>query len=181
MIRDDHEHSIETDGSPAGFDGRGARMRALFDEVLGVDEESRTQVLRAASSRNDVDDEMVDEVRSLLAFVDATRIDDPVVEDDRPERFLGCRLGGFTLERLIGIGGTAAVFEATQDRPRRTVAVKVLRQAIGLEAACVRSVPADDPPGTESFALSGTAPSCEEWFASLPAFTGRAGADGSKG
>lgn len=135
MIRRDRDDAgrPETQGDESSrLDDRGGRMRALFDEVLGVDADARTEVLRAAVSRDGVDEEMVDEVRSLLAFVDATRIDDDAaVDDDRPERLLGCRLGGFMLERLVGIGGTAAVFEATQDRPRRTVAVKVLRQAIG--------------------------------------------------
>ncbi len=38
----------------------------------------------------------------------------------------GDRLGNFVLTRLLGVGGMGAVFEATQDAPRRTVAVKVL-------------------------------------------------------
>lgn len=135
MIRHDRDRG-DGAGMPSEeastLDGRGRRMRALFDEILGLDADSRTRALRAAAARDGLDDELVDEVRGLLAFVDATRIDDDATpDDDRPERLLGCRLGGFTLERLVGIGGTAAVFEATQDRPRRTVAVKVLRHAIG--------------------------------------------------
>jgi len=38
----------------------------------------------------------------------------------------GDRLGDFVLTRLLGVGGMGAVFEATQDAPKRTVAVKVL-------------------------------------------------------
>jgi serine/threonine protein kinase/WD40 repeat protein len=114
-----------------GADGRGAAMRALFDAAIGHGPEDRTAFLRETARRRGVDDELIDEVVGLLAFVDATRIDENAVSDaDAPDRLVGCRLGAFTLDRLVGIGGTAAVFEATQDRPRRTVAVKVLRQGI---------------------------------------------------
>ncbi len=114
-----------------GADGRGAAMRALFDAAIGHGPEDRTAFLRETARRRGVDDELIDEVVGLLAFVEATRIDENAVSDaDAPDRLVGCRLGAFTLDRLVGIGGTAAVFEATQDRPRRTVAVKVLRQGI---------------------------------------------------
>ncbi len=112
-------------------DGRGAVMRALFDEAVAHGRDDRASFLRAAARERRLDEDLVEEVIGLLAFVDATRIDEEVAPDaDSPDRLVGCRLGAFTLDRLIGIGGTAAVFEATQDRPRRTVAVKVLRQAI---------------------------------------------------
>lgn len=38
----------------------------------------------------------------------------------------GDRLADFVLTRLLGVGGMGAVYEAVQDAPRRTVAVKVL-------------------------------------------------------
>jgi len=40
---------------------------------------------------------------------------------------VGTRFGGVTLVRLLGEGGMGAVYEARQDAPRRTVAVKVMR------------------------------------------------------
>lgn len=39
----------------------------------------------------------------------------------------GGRIGSFTLVRVIGSGGNGTVYEAIQDHPRRTVALKVLR------------------------------------------------------
>jgi len=39
----------------------------------------------------------------------------------------GMQMGDFTLVRRLGTGGMGEVWEATQDRPRRSVAVKVLR------------------------------------------------------
>ncbi len=46
---------------------------------------------------------------------------------------LGKSLGSCTLQRLIGRGGMGAVYLASQARPRRTVAVKVLMPAMAME------------------------------------------------
>src|SRR6185436_9167961 len=40
----------------------------------------------------------------------------------------GTSLGGFLVLRAIGSGGMGVVYAAQQDRPRRTVAIKVLRR-----------------------------------------------------
>ncbi len=45
----------------------------------------------------------------------------------KAETLIGMRLGSCTLERPLGVGGMGAVYLARQDRPRRQVAVKVLR------------------------------------------------------
>jgi eukaryotic-like serine/threonine-protein kinase len=42
----------------------------------------------------------------------------------------GTRIGEYTIERLIGTGGMGSVYIATQDRPRRTVALKIIRRGI---------------------------------------------------
>ncbi len=41
----------------------------------------------------------------------------------------GTRVGSCTLERLLGVGGMSAIYLARQERPRRQVAVKLLRAA----------------------------------------------------
>ena len=40
------------------------------------------------------------------------------------------QIGAFTIRRLIGTGGMGAVYEAVQDSPRRTVALKVLKPGL---------------------------------------------------
>jgi tRNA A-37 threonylcarbamoyl transferase component Bud32 len=46
---------------------------------------------------------------------------------------LGTDLGGVKIVQLLGEGGMGRVYEAVQDRPERTVAVKVIRQGITSE------------------------------------------------
>ncbi len=43
----------------------------------------------------------------------------------------GTRIGPYTIERVLASGGMGTVFEAVQDRPRRTVALKTLRLGLG--------------------------------------------------
>jgi serine/threonine protein kinase len=45
------------------------------------------------------------------------------------DELVGTRVGSCTLERLLGAGGMSAVYLARQERPRRQVAVKLLRAA----------------------------------------------------
>jgi serine/threonine protein kinase/lipopolysaccharide biosynthesis regulator YciM len=48
------------------------------------------------------------------------------------------RIGRYEIKRLIGAGGMGAVYEAIQDQPRRTVALKVMRSAVASPAALRR-------------------------------------------
>ncbi|MEO7000763.1 MAG: serine/threonine-protein kinase, partial [Ktedonobacterales bacterium] len=52
----------------------------------------------------------------------------------RPDTLIGARLGSCTLERALGAGGMGAVYLARQERPRRQVAVKVLRRQLSADA-----------------------------------------------
>ena len=49
------------------------------------------------------------------------------------KELIGTTLGNCTIERIIGQGGMGAVYLAQQSRPVRTVAVKVLIPASGLD------------------------------------------------
>jgi len=57
-----------------------------------------------------------------------------VIQSWQAESLIGMRLGSCTLERPLGIGGMGAVFRARQERPRRQVAVKVLRPQLASDA-----------------------------------------------
>lgn len=60
----------------------------------------------------------LDSVAELFQLHDAQPMEDPL---------LGIDVGGVTLVRLIGEGGMGRVYEGLQDRPRRPVAVKIMR------------------------------------------------------
>ncbi len=56
----------------------------------------------------------------------------PVTEgfDYAPVQRAGQKIGPCTLRQLIGAGGMGAVYEAVQENPRRTVAIKLMRRGI---------------------------------------------------
>ncbi len=79
------------------------------------------------------------EVRSLLechdgaeGFLDAAELGHarPAPPPDE-ELAAGTRIGEYVVQRLLGKGGMGNVYVAEQDRPRRTVALKVIRRGIG--------------------------------------------------
>jgi len=58
---------------------------------------------------------------------------EPRVRAQRIDPLLGMDLGGVKIVKLIGEGGMGRVYEALQDKPARTVAVKVIRAGITSE------------------------------------------------
>jgi len=55
----------------------------------------------------------------------------------QPHRFQD-RIGRYHIKRVIASGGMGTVYEATQDNPRRVVAVKVMKQGIASKSALRR-------------------------------------------
>ena len=45
------------------------------------------------------------------------------------------RIGHYHIKRMLASGGMGTVYEATQQKPRRTVAVKVMKQGIASRSA----------------------------------------------
>src|SRR6478609_35265 len=56
----------------------------------------------------------------------------------RGQHLIGKRLGSCTLEKLLGYGGSSAVFLAQEDDPERKVAVKVFLPRSGLNSQMQR-------------------------------------------
>ncbi|MBS0196305.1 MAG: serine/threonine protein kinase [Planctomycetes bacterium] len=50
-----------------------------------------------------------------------------VIESGGPQELLGAIIGRYQVRALVGSGGMGSVYEATQENPRRTVALKVMR------------------------------------------------------
>jgi len=129
-------------------DDRQARVERLFIEVIERPAHERETLLAA-----EPDQAVRDEVRSLLAHHDgpgdaaprATLLDSkdapgrmlrtgvgfpPAAAFDEPTLPPGAVIGRYTILGVIGAGGMGVVYVAEQDRPRRRVALKVLRAAI---------------------------------------------------
>ena len=68
------------------------------------------------------------------ARVAALRAEIETVANDQAEHrpLLPERIGSYVIKRLLGEGGMGVVYEAEQQAPRRTVALKVLRGGLGL-------------------------------------------------
>ncbi|MCA9284752.1 MAG: tetratricopeptide repeat protein [Phycisphaerales bacterium] len=124
---------------------RHERLQAIFEAMLALPADARGAALESACAG---DPELRAEVEQLLA--DADRSD--CLEDDAIDR--GAHLAplepsgpadeagpgppteaipGFRILRLLGEGGMGAVYEAEQGRPRRRVALKLIRSSLVTE------------------------------------------------
>jgi len=105
-----------------------SRVRTLFHAALAVEPHRREAFLTDACGD---DAGIVAEVRALLV-ADADDGDDvPQIEVSLAPAsaggdLVGTTIAGFHIVRRIGAGGMGAVYEARQERPQRTVALKTL-------------------------------------------------------
>ncbi len=110
------------------------RAHAILKRLIDLDEADR--LVEAERLCGD-DPATLTRVRALLAALERTDdfLERPVGAAFReaaatPERHVLPAVPGFAIERLIGVGGMAAVYEATQELPRRRVALKILRRSV---------------------------------------------------
>jgi serine/threonine protein kinase/Tol biopolymer transport system component len=112
---------------------RWQRIAQLYEQVLERDPDERAAFL-AAESAEDAD--LRREVQSLLAQ-DHERLllDEPMLETaaDVLNQFdlePGSQVGPYRIDAIVGAGGMGQVYRATDTRLDRTVAIKVLPQAL---------------------------------------------------
>ena len=91
---------------------------AVLDERCAGDRALRRDVEALVATRDAPGEEFLDPGR--IPTLDMAAVDGPL----QP----GTNLGGFLVLHAIGSGGMGVVYAAQQDRPRRTVAIKVLRR-----------------------------------------------------
>ncbi len=106
---------------------------AIFLALADIDPGDRDAVLAA---RCGGDASLRREVETLMAMLDAP--DEAFLDPERVPTLdmaavdgplqPGTHLGGFLVLHALGAGGMGVVYAAQQDRPRRTVAIKVLRR-----------------------------------------------------
>jgi WD40 repeat protein len=119
------------------------RAHGILKRLVAIEEP-----LRAAEAERLCagDTELLDRVRQLLGALSRTDgfLESPIGNAVRERtRQADASPGlpsvpGFRIERLIGVGGMAAVYEATQELPRRRVALKILRRSMAGTAALRR-------------------------------------------
>ena len=103
-----------------------ARVQDAFAEAIALPTLSRPAFLARLRGESPA---LADEVESLLAYharADARGDGDPTTS--LPATLLGKTVGGCHIEKLVGYGGMSAVYAATQEFPRRRVAVKIVRR-----------------------------------------------------
>ena len=121
-------------------DGDASLARALFDRVAGLPEGERAAALDDACRG---DPALRSRVLRLLAFDrgdtdgDDGFLKSPLVRQPPTDLMPSPdpaaqprRIGHYRVVRVVGSGGMGTVYEAEQDSPRRTVALKVLRPGL---------------------------------------------------
>jgi serine/threonine protein kinase len=106
------------------LDREPARRAAFLDSACGGDVELRRQAEALLEIEDDADS----------YFEATTQSAAPVPGTDEVSR----TIGRYTTRRVIASGGMGTIYEAVQDRPRRQVALKVLRHGAASSTALKR-------------------------------------------
>ncbi len=110
--------------------------RVLFDELIVLPASERTSRLATLRQSNAA---LADDLEALLTAADASEgvLASTSVPADFAHHALAATLiakpikvGKYTPTRVLGEGGMGVVYEATQDTPKRTVALKLIRPEI---------------------------------------------------
>src|SRR5262245_34086874 len=91
---------------------------AFLETRCGGNRALRGEVEALLASLDEADEDFLDPTR--IPTLDMAAVDGPL----QP----GTDIGGFLVLHAIGSGGMGVVYAAQQDRPRRAVAIKVLRR-----------------------------------------------------
>jgi len=117
---------------------RWSRIKEIFKAAIAHGPDDRFEYLNEACKG---DEDLRKEVEELIiSDTDAGDfLETPAVvdfSDDRAgERLVGGQIGQYKLKRIISTGGMGVVYEAEQENPNRTVAVKVMKEHIGSSSA----------------------------------------------
>ncbi len=129
---------MATDGSRLAQDAEGkrwGRIRAIYEAALDLPIEQRSAYLTAQCGD---DDGLLREVQSLLdhelpaddGFLRPPPADERIgrlLHTEGPDTLVGRTIASFTIRRPLAQGGMGTVYLAEQARPRRDVALKVMR------------------------------------------------------
>jgi len=125
------------------------RIRPILADALALSGEARRRYLDTACAQ---DPALRAEVESMIlagetagGLPDATSAEaaaglaaNLAAITSAPAVGPGVRIGRYHVKRLIGAGGMGAVYEAVQEQPRRTVALKIMRRGLASRSALRR-------------------------------------------
>ncbi|HEY3245104.1 MAG TPA: serine/threonine-protein kinase [Phycisphaerae bacterium] len=115
------------------------KVEPLFHAALEQPTAERGQWLAGATDDASVARQvqrLLNEHETAGSFMEAEVHGAPEVS--RAAEMEGTRIGAYQIVRVIGHGGMGTVYEAVQENPRRTVAVKVMRMELGAPSALRR-------------------------------------------
>jgi len=115
------------------------RVKRLFDEAVSLSQTERSAFLdrtcgNDATTRAEVERLLQADPAAAEFLEDRDRPDvSELFAAERSDLVPGLRLGRYSLRRRIASGGMGTVWEAEQDRPKRTVALKTIRLGFATE------------------------------------------------
>jgi WD40 repeat protein len=120
-------------------EGRARRVNDLFTQVLEIEPDARGAFLDdncAPETREEIE-ALLRAHETMGEFLATSALDriDEIAPEARPLLEPGDRIAAYQIVRVIGSGGAGTVYEAEQQSPHRTVALKVMRSGIGSEAS----------------------------------------------
>jgi len=122
------------------------RISEIFQQIRLAEPSERAALLDSLTEHQP---DLRDEVESLLAHHDAAHgafLEPPELDfaaqldrlAQRPDPLIGRQFDHYTIRSALARGGMGVVYLADQDRPRRAVALKVMRAGIASAAALKR-------------------------------------------
>ncbi len=109
------------------------QIKELFNQAVELDSAAIELLLE-----NQIDPEVVEEVRKLIGAEKANKFNKPVAnlshiwQDETPESYINKEVGNYKIVREIGFGGMGIVFEAIRQTEdfSQTVALKILKRGM---------------------------------------------------
>lgn len=119
------------------------QLENLFSLALDLTPEERVEFLERRLADEPWMKTRIDRLlrahRDAKGFLHVPADELPRIPDSfSDENVEGRKLGCYTIRRVIATGGMSVVYEATQEQPRRTVALKLMRSGLYTERAAQR-------------------------------------------
>lgn len=112
-------------------------LEQLLDDIEALPPEDRYQAITDSDIEEDVRSAAISKVLGGAPTIGEEGGKSPSVTSNRRD-LAGRMIGPYKVTRLIGSGGMGQVYEAVQEHPRRTVAIKLMRGSIDSEKTRAR-------------------------------------------